>query len=220
MKKFHRLTIKKKTPNHNLALITWNNLGEGIFEQSVFKHGLSCAILGKKIHNWSNYFKFDLTVNYLKNLNVDYVVGCDSHDALLLNDPNDMLNKFVALDCEMLFNGERRFYPDVGDITSLWKENEYKRFGGRYPFLNAGAWIAKRDFAINFFSECNKVRIYDLMNCERYAFLKKDSIGCDQSSIHATLAKFPEVRVDSNSVVFQNTAHVESDELHFTPTVL
>ena len=51
-------------------------------------------------------------------------MALDCFDVIVLRDPYEAMEKFKTMDCDMLFNGEKNYYPDYGlaskpEITPL-----------------------------------------------------------------------------------------------------
>ena len=129
--------LKQKSKEYgcpkDLTIITWHNgnhrqyLSEGL---ELF--GIPHFVLGKHLVNWMNVFKIPLTLERILNLKTKYVMGIDCHDALVLDDPKIILDIFLNLKCEMLFNKEQ-------------------------AGLNSGAWIGSTKFVKSFLSQALKL---------------------------------------------------------------
>jgi hypothetical protein len=212
---------RKAAKRSQIELITWNNLGDGPLEQCCARNDYSLVVYGKEVTAWSNYLKFTFNIQACRETKAQYVMGCDAHDVILLSSPEDILEGFLQFNCKMLFNAERYFYPNIPEpVVQEWKQYEEQRYGG-FPYLNAGVWIGETEFVKEFFSECNKVRVHDLFDCSNYRALRKDFIGCDQSSIHATFPKFwPDVQLDSQADLFLNIANLGVECLEYQGSLL
>lgn len=204
--------------NHqDLEIITWNNKPPGPFEKSLELRGLAYHRLGSEIVNWSNYYKLRLNVEAISKMTCKYVMGCDAHDVILMRSPAEIVKRFEAMQVPLVFNCEQYFYPDMPEpVIQGWKTYEQSIGSGRYRFLNAGAWIGEREFCLKFFEEVDKIRVYDLCDCEKYQYLKKDSIGCDQSSLHEAFQRYPQVKLDYECSIFQNIARINEGDLSLT----
>ena len=178
--------------------------------------------MGSEIKEWNNYLKFDFNIEIAKNCTTEYIMGCDSHDVLLLGHPVEIVDKFKSFDCDLLFNSEVFFYPDYNEpVLQNWKEFEISVAQTKHCFLNSGSWIGKRDFCEEFFSQCQKVRVHDLFDCEPYRALRKSYIGCDQSSVHHVWPRFhPKVQLDYRCEIFINVANLPSEDVSFHPSFL
>ena len=125
IKKLTKSNTKSNTKyiSDELEIITWNNIPEkDYFEKSCKNKGIEIKNYGKEIKNWSNYFKFELNLKAAYETKCKYIMGCDSHDALLIGDPNFILKKFLEKKCFMIFNSEKKFFPDIPEINpQKWK---------------------------------------------------------------------------------------------------
>lgn len=138
----------KKIPN-NLQIITFNNgksfngKKAGCLERSIKNQ---CFVLGKNILNWRNCLKIPLLVEFLeKNNTIEYIMGLDSSDVAVYS-LEGILEKFLTKKCELLFNAEIICWPK-SDFEEGW-------FIKPFCYLNAGAWIGKKDSVLNFYREC------------------------------------------------------------------
>lgn len=208
--------------SNELTIITWNNQSKGQFETSLELRSIPYTCLGSQIVQWSNYYKLSLTLDALKTINTEFVMGCDSHDVIICGSPKRIVEQFRCFTCDLLFNSEKYFYPDFDEpVIQRWKLFEFSVGKGKFRYLNSGAWIGRREFCLEFFTEANKVRVYDLFDCERYQFLRSSSIGCDQSSIHHIFSKFfPKVQLDYDCVIFQNIANINKNDISIVPKFL
>jgi hypothetical protein len=130
------------------TIITWNNLDtKGILEISLDKLGLPYRVLGKSISTWSNIIKINLTIEELKNINTRYVLGVDSFDAVVTGNPESRLD--ILQKCDLVFNGSNLGLMGGKQANDLC-DMAYANYPYRY--LNAGAWLGKRDFCLEFFN--------------------------------------------------------------------
>ena len=121
--------ICKKEIKDELTIITWNNTDiKGYCEQSLEKLGLDYLVLGKGKKIWQNINKITTALEIIDLIKTPYVMALDCFDVIVLRNPYEALVKFKAMDCEMLFNGEKIYYPDYGSakigkfsITDKWK---------------------------------------------------------------------------------------------------
>lgn len=200
---------------HDLTVLTWNNRKKGAFERSLEIKGIPHIITGQNDNPWSNYNKFKYNIQIARECGTKYLMGCDSHDVLFIGDPCEVVDRFSRMDCRLLFNCEKFFYPNFPEPTlQRWRSFEMSVGQRPYQFLNAGMWIGETDFCQEFFQHADAVRVYDLFDCEPYEFLRKSSIGCDQSSLHHIFPHFhPRVSLDYRCEVFLNISNARKDEL-------
>ncbi len=112
---------------------------------------------GKNIKTWSNINKITTTLEIIDSIKTTYVIALDSVDVIVLRDPHEAVEKFKKMDCDMLLNGEKNYYPDCGlmatgsyAITDKWKKYEKSLAKSEWKYLNSGALIAKLNFIRSF----------------------------------------------------------------------
>lgn len=220
IKRFLRPNPQRKPDE--LAILTWNNKDKGVFETSLDLAGINYTVKGTGIQKWSNYYKFALNLEFLEETSCPYVMGCDSHDVILLGGAEGLVERFKKKNCKLLFNCERFFHPGVNEILpQKWKRYQEKVGVGRYRFLNSGMWIGEREFCKKFFAATDKVRIHELFDCSQYHFLCKDSNGCDQSSVHCLFEQFyPDVQLDYGCDLFFNIARIDATDMQIMVEML
>ena len=198
---------------HNLSIITWNNLGKGIFESSLDDWGLPYTVFGQDALVWNNLLKFKYNLEATVNCKTDYIMGVDSHDAAMIRNPEQLIALFEASDCDLLFNSEAYFYPDY-KITYFQERKDFQHSLGntKFRYLNSGAWIGRRDFCNVFFDYCSKIRLWELFDCTDMCKL----YNCDQSVTHDAFMKFfPRVKLDYECKIFLNIARLKPNEVSF-----
>jgi hypothetical protein len=142
-------------PVPDLTILTWNNGHEamGILERSLEHLGVPCLVLGHGVEHWVNSRdKPRLTRDALGEIETGYVMGVDSRDAIFVEDPRLVLERFRAeFDCELVFSADRMNWPNRAD---------FKRFEDSLPgaaasdfrYLNSGAWVGRTAFCREFFA--------------------------------------------------------------------
>lgn len=214
----HSCNKKKQIDlSSDITIITWNNLDKGCFEKSLESHGVPYVLKGTKDHIWSNYNKFKYNIELAKKCGTKYMMGCDSHDVFFIGDICRVVEEFKKTNCKMLFNSEKFFYPNFQEgVLQKCKKFQEDIGCGRYVYLNAGVWIGETKFCLDFFNRANEIRVYDLFDCSSYEFLKRSSIGCDQSSLHYIFPEFyPDVKLDYNCDIVVNASISDGLDLKF-----
>jgi hypothetical protein len=194
-----------------------------IFAQSMRLCGLPARIAGLEwAGRWSNYRKLKLNFEACKAADTPYVMCCDSLDVVVCGELQRAVDYLQETGAKMLFNGEPKFFPDYKGVPTLMDAKRVQRVtGGAYPYLNAGIWIAEREYAQAFFDICQDVYPEDIFDCTDFPNLRREGKGCDQSIIHHWSRLMPEeVRVDSNAVVFQNLAHIQPSHVRIQPSII
>lgn len=148
--------IKKVVNNDKVSFITWNNKKEkGILEKSLDLFGINYSVLGKNVEHWKNLIKVDLTLDFLKECKTEYVVGVDSFDAVFVDNPNFVLEKYFEnyREHDMVFNSSLFDFQQSKEFFDMWEKLNYKY---RQRFVNAGVWIGKTKFCLEFFDSIKK----------------------------------------------------------------
>jgi hypothetical protein len=198
----------------SLSIITWNNLGEGVLERSLKAKKIPYILKGEHIDQWNNLKKFELNLEAIESSDSEYFMGLDSHDVIFAGLPCDALSRFLSLDCDLLFNGELRFYPDI-PIPYYQRNKKFQDEVGRmerFRYLNSGAWIGRREFCLKFFKECSELRVWEIFDCSSHEKL----YNCDQSVVHDLFRSYsPKVKIDYCNSIFCNMAYFGTDDISF-----
>ena len=215
--------ICKKEIKDELTIITWNNTDiKGYCEQSLEKLGLDYLVLGKGKKSWQNINKITTALEIIDLIKTPYVMALDCFDVIVLRDPYEALVKFKAMDCEMLFNGEKNYYPDYGSakigkfsITDKWKKFETTVAKSEWGFLNSGAFIVKTPFYKEFLLKCLKY-YEEIENKGTSLFLPQNPVykkyphykisDSDQLITHwMHYDYYPRIKIDYRTDIFFNT---------------
>lgn len=182
------------------TIITWNNGKRGTLERTLDHLGVPYKVLGKKIRRWRNDCKLGLTRDALSNITTKYVMGFDSCDVLVIDDPQIVIERFAKTGLKLMFNAgcgvERPPVPEV-----------FIKFADAKPpfhFLNAGVWIGELEFLRDFFGEC--VETIDVVRKLVSAKAERYVVESEQKHIKHTAKnqRFREfVGIDSECTVFQ-----------------
>lgn len=215
---------REETKN-NLTIITWNTTGaKGLCEISLDKLGLDYLVLGKNVSHWRNTDKITSALEIIDSVKTPYIMALDSFDLIVLRDPYEAVEKFKTMNCDMLFNGEKNYYPDYGltatgnyAITDKWKKFEKSIAESEWKFLNSGASIAKTSFYKEVLLQGR--RRYEIMENNRQSLpLPPDPVyqqcpdykisDSDQLIFHWLHHDFyPRIKMDYRMEIFFNTVH-------------
>lgn len=192
----------------NLTIFTWNNGHEamGIFEKSMEHLGIPCMILGAGVENWQNSkHKPLLTYEALKNIKTKYIMGIDSRDAILIDDPNKILQLFLKnFDCDLVFSADLMNWPNIAEFKKF-EDKCAESFKSDYKYLNSGAFIGKRDFCLDFFKKASETEP------------AKQAPKADQGIFKRIFMDyFPKVQLDYHCQLFQNIGFVFRKTLEVT----
>lgn len=140
----------------------------------------------------TNRHKIDMTVDYLRRDGSDFVIGADATDVLIVSEISDLIEKFEAMKCDIIFNAEVRFWPRRH--MEVYRRHEEGLAGvGPFKYLNAGLWMGRRKQSLEFFSTCQKLRDWSLHPFSEQACVKRTHAEWGGKSI-----------IDENCVLFQN----------------
>ena len=213
-RKFFSVRHQPVKIDDRLKILTWNNLELSPLEKCMDLRIIPYEVLGKHLVTWNNLQKFYLNIDCLNRNKNEYFMGLDSHDVLLIGEPTEIVEAFEEFDCEMVFNSETYFYPNLP--IPYYQEN--KQFqdlianSKKYRYLNSGAWIGKREFCLDFFNDCSKIRIWELFDCTNCLKL----FNCDQSVVHSMFAKYhPSVILDYDCKIFNNISRISNEEISY-----
>ncbi len=189
------------------------------------KLGLTYTVLGRGYKNWSNPRKLDLAIKFLTTANTPYVLALDAYDVLMLRHPGEALKHFIRMNCEILFNGSKGFYPDFGReepghyITDTWKDFQKQVGLEPWPFINAGACFAKKDSYLAFAQDCWSRNIESLIRSGHLPHKQKNhrnTMDSDQLKVQwAFMDWYPRMQADCHAHIFLNISHLPRKDLLF-----
>lgn len=144
------------TAPKDLTIITCNNGHEamGILERSLAHLGLSCLVRGQGIHPWINsQHKPQVLAEALREIQTPYTLYADSRDAILLDDPSVLVQRFEqSFKAELVFGADRMSWPPIREFKKF--EDALPEAGdSEFRYLNGGAWIGRTEFCREFFEE-------------------------------------------------------------------
>src|SRR5215831_12188235 len=97
--RFFASPAKRLGPIPGLTILTWNSgdSGMGLLERSLGHLGIPCFVTGQGIRNWVNStHKPQLTSEALGSIESEYVMGIDSRDAIVVDDPRAIVKTFES----------------------------------------------------------------------------------------------------------------------------
>jgi hypothetical protein len=184
----------------DLTILTWNNGHEamGLLERSLEHLGVPCLVLGAGITDWVNSRdKPSLTLEAVNSIQTPYVAGVDSRDAIFIDDPRLLIERFEQeFSSDLVFSADRMNWPNCADF----KEFEDSLPGAQaseFRYLNSGAWIGRTEFCRQFFK--------DAVQTEPV----KEAPEADQGVLKQLFKSYyPRVQLDYKSSMFQNIGFV------------
>jgi hypothetical protein len=183
-----------------LTILTWNNGHEamGLLEKSLAHLGVPCLVLGAGIEEWVNSIhKPVLTAESLARIDTEFVMGIDSRDAILLDNPQTIVDCFLdKFSCHLVFSADRINWPNIREF----KEFEDSLPGAQeseFRYLNSGAWIGRTEFCKDFFSAAVRTEVVD------------EEPKADQGIFKKLFKRYyPQVQLDYRCQMFQNIGFV------------
>ena len=152
----------------DIGLLTWNTCEEqGILEQCADRLQWPVKVAGRGTvldgmhadygqNDWYRVMsqKLGWTIDALHEMDHEFIMGCDDYDVLLMSPPESLTTR---LGDGMIFASESNPWPKL-NILKEYREFERESLSiSRYVYLNAGVWMGKREFLIEFFQRCAEV---------------------------------------------------------------
>ena len=222
-----RRVPQKQCHIHDLTIVTWNSGNGrssrngrytnrskllGRFENSLEKLGVPVHVLGLDSgFSWRNSHKIPLTLKFIESVTTKYLMCCDSSDVIALDSPQIALDRFLQMECEVLYNGEMfpfrsphsRLY---GELTKEWEVYEESIGRGPFKYINSGAFIGRTDTIQEVYQRSSKVDV------EMQIWLRRvndDIVNSDQARLKCVFPEmYPRMQVDYDCEVFQTICGV------------
>jgi hypothetical protein len=177
----------------NTSIITFNNYnrGVGVLEHNLDDNYIKYIVLGKKELNWTNRLKINLLLNYLNHCHDKYLIVLDCFDVILLDSPSKVLERFLEMNCKLLFNATMVDYPLCEPYAIIEKQILPD---GVFIHPNSGCFVGEVDFCRKFYEEA-------LDYTDEFT---ESNTYSDQIKIRPIYHKYyPEVKIDHKSKIFQ-----------------
>jgi hypothetical protein len=169
------------------------------------------SVLRVNVPKWNHTIKLIELLRFTTNCRDDYILYCDSDDAILIDDPRKAIDLLRENECEMLVSatayGSYGFMPDRKAWSrKIAAENGYKSNGAIY--MNAGVFVAKKKFLIHVLTEALKFVSDNDLDSESWKAVKRRKdrsalpnfprgCGCDQEILRFLHPKFyPRMKID------------------------
>ena len=185
----------------NLTIATINTYGEkSLFEKSLDYLGVGHVVLQEPFKGtWMMMLKLKFILNYLKSgsCKTDYFLYCDARDAILRDDPQEVVDIFESTGCDLLFGSTmyRGGFMCMPEVREWIKTVARKK--GRY--LNAGVFIGKPDFIQEVFEEAYKYDSKKSLTVEQYTKLGR---GIRNTRLCKELPEYPKGSTDQDILRF------------------
>jgi len=142
---------KLSCPPELTILLVHNYESEPIMEQSLRYVGIeNFTVVRPPINGpWIHTVKVSAILNYLKSgaCKTEYLLYCDSNDAVLRDDPRKAIRCLEEENCELLFSKTRskRVYKYLSHAKA-WTDQVAKEYGAPGWYINAGVYVARTFF--------------------------------------------------------------------------
>jgi hypothetical protein len=142
---------KLSCPPELTILLVHNHGYETLMEKSLRYVGIeNFTVVRPPINGpWIHTVKISAVLNYLKTgaCKTEYLLYCDSNDAILRDDPRKAIRYLEEENCELLFSKTRsrkvyHYFPNL----KVWTDQVAKEHG--YPgwYINAGVFVGRTFF--------------------------------------------------------------------------
>lgn len=133
----------------DLTIVTYNTRAEPCLLERCLAHlGVrNLAVLGKGLSGWRWSDKIELVYDYLESgaVTSEYVLCLDGDDVLVLDDPALVFQRFLQLDCEMLFCATRGDWPPSPECAAF-EDSVAPEADPAHRHLNAGGYLARTSY--------------------------------------------------------------------------
>ena len=186
----------------DVTVFTWNTGSRparpskpcGVLERSLERLGIEALVLGTGSANWKNRDKFRLTAQGLAGAKTPYVIGADSADVVLLDNPQIAVDRFRKhFNCQLLFNATgSRCWPELPELVRFQQSLPMASMVQGRHWLNSGLLIAETEFCREYYA-----RLAEEEPVRGYAH-------SEQAVVMRTWKDwYPRVQIDYLSQIFQ-----------------
>jgi hypothetical protein len=139
---------RESVPDPKTEVFVPCNRPDCIAEQLLVKNKQPHRVLGREIRAWKNYMKHQLLLCAARSSKYEYVMSMDGLDVAYRGVFSNCRRVLEKSGKQMLLCGDWIGVPNAK--SPPWAREIERQGGGHHPYLNAGVWIAKRRFAIEF----------------------------------------------------------------------
>ena len=191
----------------DLTILTWDSRretkGPSPLEKSLQLLGVQPVVLGAGRDPWRNRDKISLTAEALPHVTTPFVMAIDAHDALVVGDPSQFVERFCRnFACQLVFNATGSWcWPPLPEFLDF--ESSLPAAAGAHGrhWFNSGAWIGRTAFCRDYFRVLSEEPSVPGFNASDQAIFKRTWPNW-----------YPEVQLDYQSVLFQ---WFNEDRKHF-----
>ena len=190
-----------KCPPELTILLIHNYKTEPIMEKSLRYTGIDdfVALKPKFEGSWVNTIKLVELKRFLDSgaCSTEYILYCDSDDAVLRDDPAKAIEYLREEDCDLLLSntGWKAGYECMPEIKK-WADQNAKESGRTQCYINSGVYVGRTEFLRSVVdSTLEYITDHDLPRVEYWRLLKEGTL-CE------TLPEYPK-GVGSDQVLFR-----------------
>ena len=187
-----------------LTIVTWSNYKTPtVLEQTCQHLGIPLKVYGRNIKDWTSNYECKLKLAYIAccKEKTKYIMALDSRDIIILSNPKEILNEFKSINTKMLIGAEINPRKIPQDIKKFW-DNIPEAKIGPFRYLNAGQWIAEREFAKQFFEQALKVP-------PRKKKIQSDQLVLSHTLCYSQKNFYPSLKLDYTCRIFQVAGPVD-----------
>ena len=158
------------------VMLCSNSLTPCVLERLLQRNGQRHVVLGRDIRDWNHGWKHSLYKEHLQHCTTPYVMGLDGFDVVYNGDLHRAVELLTTLDKDWIFNGDYDCWPAVPIETPRCYAEVQQRCSdpaSPWKYLNAGAWIAKTDYARQILGEARTIadQLHDTSEQKTYHYL-------------------------------------------------
>jgi len=182
---------KLSCPPELTILLVHNYEYETLMEKSLPYVGIeNFTVLRPTLNGpWAHTIKTRAILNYLKSgaCKTEYLLYCDSDDAVLRDDPRKAIRYLEEENCDLLFSKtkSKRIYKYMPQVKS-WTDHIAKENGSPGWYINAGVFVARTSFLCEVLEAAMAYVTETDLPTKDYKWLKHKGRLCER------LPEFPE----------------------------
>jgi radical SAM superfamily enzyme YgiQ (UPF0313 family) len=143
----------------DLTVLTWNTKPEmSALELSLQNMNAidRVFVLGCGLEKWDRH-QISLTLGYLDKVTTPYIMGCDAFDAVVIQNPEQILDIFLHCfgTSRLVYAAETNFWPDWYNASVKQAEDDTAKRAGavRWKYLNSGNFIGETEYIKWFYQQ-------------------------------------------------------------------
>ena len=197
-------------PPGDLTIITCNNghPSMGLLERSLDRLGVPYVVTGRGIDPWVNARdKPRAILQAAQEAETQYLLYADSRDAIVLDDPRIVVERFrTRFTCDLVFGADRINWPTVDRFRRFEDAVAGEEAAQDFRYLNGGAWIGRTEFCRQFFADAVATPPAPEIEAAEQGILKQ------------LFQKYhPRVQLDYGCSMFQNIGFLFAPVLEIVP---